>query len=146
MHSSGSSLSAAILCCSIILCALLVNCTEVQLYYCCILIVFAGWPDIFTYLRAYSGRIGKSVQIRCSRATVTGESLISVLMLTLLRHKCKPESLSSTGWEGEMRGISNQKPGDLPGDVALDPSRMRRASRRDIYRHRLAIAGRVTPG
>jgi hypothetical protein len=55
------------------------------------------------------GRIGKSVQIRCSRATVTGEQLIS--------SRREEQPLSSLGWEGKMRSIWSQKPGDLPSAV-----------------------------
>ncbi len=52
--------------------------------------VLTGWPG-----QDRSGRIGKSVQIRRSRATVTGEQLI------ILASREKP--LSLLRWEGEMR-------------------------------------------
>lgn len=51
-------------------------------------------------LNYQSGRIGKSVQLRHSRATVTGEYIVS--------------SNIAGQWEGQTRNVCSQKSGDLP--------------------------------
>ena len=66
-------------------------------------IVVIRWPEINT-----SGRIGKPVRIRRSRATVTG-----------MRHIVEGTSHCS-GLNGKARCVAmSQKPGDLPDDGSL---------------------------